>query len=265
MQKEMFGKLWMSHDRKNERSSMRTYLILMLVIALAWGCKQKDKASEGIEQRTEVVAEDAWTYLFDGESFDGWHTYLTDTISDQWKIEDGVMYYLPDPDKNQGMNNLITDKQYGDFELSLEWKISVDGNSGVFYGILEDEKYVVPYMTAPEIQIRDYTNIPEFNDKKQMSGAIFGITGPEKDLMHKAGEWNHFLIRIDHKNNQGSVSLNGKEIVSYPVNGEAWEALVNDSKFKGWENFGTQRKGHIGLQDHAHGVWFRNIKIRELE
>jgi len=244
---------------------MRKYIILMSVIALIWACKQKNNSTEGLEPEKEVVPEEEWTYLFDGKSFEGWHTYLTDSISEQWKIEDGVMFYEPDPDKNQGVNNLVTDKQFGNFELSMEWKISVDGNSGVFYGIFEDKKYVVPYMTAPEIQIRDYTNIAEFNDKKQMSGAIFGIVGPEKDLVNKAGEWNHFLIRIDHKNNKGTVVLNGKEIVSYPVNGEAWEALVNDSKFKGWEGFGVHQKGHIGLQDHAHGVWFRNIKIRELE
>ena len=79
-----------------------------------------------------------------------------------------------------------------------------------------------------------------------------------------AGAWNHFLIRIDHKSNQGTVQLNGKEIISYPVNGEEWEKLVDNSKFKGWEGFGIRRSGSIGLQDHAHGVWFRNIKIREL-
>ncbi len=265
MQKGMFGKPWMKCKVNNKSISMKKYVILISIITLVWGCKQKNNPSEDVQSVKEVVADEGWTYLFDGKSFDGWHTYLTDTISEQWKIEDGVMFYVPDPGKNQGMNNLVTDKQFGNFELSMEWKISVDGNSGVFYGILEDEKYVVPYKTAPEIQIRDYTNIADFNDNEQMSGAIFGIVGPDKDLMNKAGEWNHFLIRIDHKNNQGSVMLNGKEIIRYPVNGEAWEALVYHSKFKGWENFGVHQTGHIGLQDHGHKVWFRNIKIRELE
>ena len=120
-------------------------------------------------------------------------------------------------------------------------------------------------MTAPEIQIRDYTNIPDFNDHKQMSGAIFGIVAVETDMARKAGEWNHFLIKIDHKNNIGSVSLNGKEVANYPVNGEDWKNLTEDSKFKDWEGFGIHEEGPIGLQDHAHGVWFRNIKIKELD
>lgn len=228
------------------------------------GCKKEAPVSKDIADTADLKTEEGWISLFDGKSFEGWHTYMQDTISDQWQIEDGAMYYLPNPDKNQGVNNLITDKKYGNFMLSVEWKISVDGNSGIFYGIFEDEKFVVPYMTAPEIQIRDYTNIPDFTDKKQMSGAIFGIIGPDKDLMNKAGEWNHFLITIDHKNNLGKVELNGHEVIHFPVQGEAWQAMVNDSKFKDWEGFGVHPVGNIGLQDHGHGVWFRNIKIKEL-
>ena len=243
---------------------MKNFLIAFVLMSFLASCKNDEKkiAKETV---VDLTTDEDWTYLFDGKSFDGWHTYLIDTISDQWQIEDEVMFYKPDPDKAQGMNNLVTDKKYKNYELSLEWKISVDGNSGVFYGVLEDEKYVVPYMTAPEIQIRDYSNIADFTDKEQMSGAIFGIVGIETDVAHKAGEWNHFLIKIDHNENVGSVVLNDKEVAKFPVNGEAWNALVADSKFKDWEGFGITQEGHIGLQDHAHGVWFRNIKIKVLD
>lgn len=251
---------------------MKNIVISVVLIVSLFSCKGKKDSEIGPETNSAVSeagdisenSEGDWVQLFDGKTFNGWHTYMSDSISDQWKIEDGILYYEPDPDKNQGVNNLVTDKKFESFELSLEWKISVDGNSGIFYGILEDEKYVVPYMTAPEIQIRDYTNIPDFSDHKQMSGAIFGIVGPEKDVAGKAGEWNRFLIRIDHKKNEGTVVLNGEEIISYPVNGAEWGSLVENSKFKGWEDFGIRRSGSIGLQDHAHGVWFRNIRIREL-
>ena len=241
-----------------------TFFIVSFLFLLVC-CKTESKKKEvQAKSLTDEVSED-WTMLFDGETFDGWHTYLQDTISDQWQIEDGIMFYKPDPNKNQGMNNLITDKKYKSFVLSLEWKISVDGNSGVFYGVWEDEKYVVPYMTAPEVQIRDYTNIPDFKDKQQMSGAIFGIVGVPEDASKPAGEWNHFLIKVDHKNNQGSVVLNDKEVANFPIHGAQWKQLVDASKFNGWEGFGITDDGGIGLQDHAHGVWFRDIKIRELE
>ena len=241
---------------------MKKYLIQLCIVCLIWGCQKEVKKT--VESIQESKKEDKWTDLFDGKSFDGWHTYLQDSISSQWQIKDGMLFYLPDPDKNQGVNNLITDKTYKNYELSLEWKISVDGNSGVFIGVLEDEKYVVPYMTGPEVQIRDYTNIPDFTDKQQMSGAIFGIVAIEEDVAKKAGEWNHFLIRIDHDNNEGSVTLNNEGVAKFPVHGAGWKTLVKNSKFKDWEGFGITQKGHIGLQDHAHGVWFRNIKIREL-
>lgn len=244
---------------------MKNFLTAFMFLVLVVSCKQEVNKNVGKETSVDFGSDEGWTYLFDGKSFDGWHTYLRDTISTQWQIEDGVLFYSPDPDKAQGMNNLITDKKYKNYELSLEWKISVDGNSGVFYGVLEDEKYVVPYMTAPEIQIRDYTNIPDFTDRQQMSGAIFGIVGIEKDVANKAGKWNHFLIKINHDQNTGIVILNNKEVAKFPVNGEAWEALVQESKFKDWEGFGITQEGHIGLQDHAYGVWFRNIKIKELD
>jgi hypothetical protein len=243
---------------------MKHFLIAFVFLSLFVSCKNEEKKMDK-ETVIDLKSDEDWSYLFDGKSFDGWHTYLRDTISDQWKIKDEVLFYSPDPDKAQGMNNLVTDRKYRNYVLSLEWKISIDGNSGVFYGVLEDEKYVVPYMTAPEIQIRDYTNIADFTDKQQMSGAIFGIVGVEKDVSRKAGEWNQFLIKIDHNENIGLVVLNDKEVANFPVNGEAWNTLVADSKFKDWEGFGITQEGHIGLQDHAHGVWFRNIKIKELD
>ena len=232
---------------------MRTRFIVALMIALATlACKKQAAEEEG------------WVYLFDGTTLDAWRTYMKESVEGDWQISDGALVYMPNPDSAHGMNNIITKKKYGSFELALEWKIEKDGNSGVFYGILEDKKYVVPYMTAPEVQLRDYSSNPEFNDNKQMSGAIFGIIGPEKDVARPAGQWNELLLRVDRNENLGKVVLNGVELYTYPVQGEEWEKMVNDSKFKDWDGFGMQKTGHIGLQDHAHEVWFRNIKIREL-
>jgi hypothetical protein len=233
---------------------MKHLWLLMGIIALAaMSCKKESDLGEG------------WVSLFDGSDLDAWRTYLKDGVEGDWEISGEALVYRPNPDSAHGMNNLITKKKYGSFELALEWKIEKDGNSGVFYGILEDEKYVVPYMTAPEVQLRDYSSDPEFSDNRQVSGAIFGIIGPEKDVARAAGEWNELLLRVDRAENLGQVILNGVELFTYPVRGEAWIKMVDDSKFKDWEGFGSQESGHIGLQDHAHEVWFRNIRIRELK
>jgi hypothetical protein len=72
------------------------------------------------------------------------------------------------------------------------------------------------------------------------------------------------MLTINHKINKGSVQLNGTEIVSFPLSGEAWDQLVSGSKFKDWKGFGEFKTGKIGLQDHDDKVSFRNIKIKEL-
>lgn len=244
--------------------------ICTLGILMVAGCekavekKENESATESSEQKSTELA-DGWVYLFDGTSLDAWRTYRNDSITGEWEISEGALVYRPHPDSAHGMNNLITRKKYKSFELALEWKIEKDGNSGVFYGILEDEKYVVPYMTAPEVQLRDYSSDPNFDDKLQMSGAIFGIVGPEENAARPAGEWNELFVTVDRLNNRGRVVLNGKELFNYPVGGEEWQKLVEASKFKDWEGFSTTELGHIGLQDHAHEVWFRNIRIKELK
>ena len=235
----------------------------IFLLVLGGSCKNQDKGNSE-SSAAEINDEEGWEVLFDGQSFDGWHTYLKDTISDQWQIREGAMAYIPHEDKAQGINNLLTDKSYSSFELSLEWALSADGNSGVFYGIDENEKYPVPYMTAPEIQIRDYSSQPDYDNRKQMPGAIFGLYGTNEDHQKKAGEWNHFFIKIDRQNNLGTVALNGVEVVRYPLSGAQWDAQVKDSGFKDWLGFGKTVEGPIGLQDHGSEVWFRNIKIREL-
>jgi hypothetical protein len=246
---------------------MKRTITLLLMILLFLGCKQEVKKSTVKDETVhdEVENESEWVNLFDGKTFKGWHNYMTDSISDEWQIENGTMIFTPHPDRNHGMNNIITDKKYTNFILSIEWKISEEGNSGIFWGIFENEKFPVPYQTAPEIQVLDNLNHPDGAKKTHRAGAIFGIAGPENDLVKKLGEWNHFIIEIDHKNNNGSVVLNGTEIVKFPVHGKEWDKLVANSKFKDWEGFGRYQTGHIGLQDHGNKVWFRNIKIQELD
>ena len=226
--------------------------------------KKAENVEKQVNKQEQVALDEGWTSLFDGTDLSSWRTYGKDSVVGDWEISEGALVYRPHPDSAHGMNNLITKKKYKSFELALEWKIEKDGNSGVFYSILEDEKYVVPYMTAPEIQLRDYSGTPDFSDHKQMSGAIFGIIGPENDVAKPAGQWNQLYIRIDRKNNLGAVTLNGVELFTYSVSGEGWDNLVEASKFKDWEGFAKIEEGHIGLQDHAHEVWFRNIRIREL-
>lgn len=230
-------------------------------------CKQdkKETSETASEPQVETETQEAsdWITLFDGTNYDQWRGYLTDTIYPEWTIEDGAMAFVPG---KEGGKNIITKDVFTDFELSLEWKISEGGNSGIFWSVNEDQKFKEAYQTGPEIQVLDNERHPDAkaNPKFHQAGALYDMVQPEHDVAKPAGEWNLCVLKINHKTNQGSVTLNGTEIVTFQVHGKEWDAMVAKSKFKGWEGFGMHHTGHIGLQDHGDKVWFRNIKIKEL-
>ena len=245
---------------------MKNVFTMLFLTVVIFGCKkvnqeEKPKANDGIVTKKEAISD--WIILFDGTSYDNWRGYLTDDMYSEWTIEDSAMVFTP---SEEGGRNIITKDTYTNFVLSLEWKISEGGNSGVFWSVFEDPKYNEAYQTGPEIQVLDNERHPDAkaNPKFHQAGALYDLVQPEQDVCKPAGEWNLCVLSINHKTNQGSVTLNGTEIVKFPVHGEEWDALVDNSKFKGWEGFGEHQTGHIGLQDHSDKVWFKNIKIKNL-
>ncbi|WP_311196091.1 DUF1080 domain-containing protein [Antarcticibacterium sp. 1MA-6-2] len=99
----------------------------------------------------------------------------------------------------------------------------------------------------------------------RQTGALYDMSEPSEDVTKPAGEWNEMTLRINYEENQGTVTLNGTQVNQFPLHGEEWNKLVENSKFKDWENFGKERTGHIALQDHGDKVSYRNIRIKELE
>ena len=173
------------------------------------------------------------------------------------------MKFTPDED---GGKNIVTKDEYTNFKLSLEWKISEGGNSGIFWSVYEDSAYNEAYQTGPEIQVLDNERHPDAqaNPKFHQAGALYDLVQPSSDVCKPAGEWNKCVIMVDHKNNEGWVELNDTRIVEFEPHGEQWDSLVAGSKFADWEGFGAYRTGKIGLQDHGDIVAYRNIKIKAL-
>ena len=213
---------------------------------------------------------DDWEILFDGNSFNGWHRFNHDKVGNIWIIKDGTMEM--DPTKRERRDrkshDIITDKQYTNFVLSLEWKISEKGNSGILWGIQEGKKFKAPYRTGPEIQIIDNNGHPDAKVRPafHQAGALYDLSEPITDNTKPVGEWNKLILTVNYKINRGKVILNGKEVNTFPLYGNQWENLIAKSKFAHhtFKNFSKKRKGYIGLQDHGNVVSYRNIKLKKL-
>jgi len=206
-------------------------------------------------------AKGKWEKLFDGKTLNGWRGYLKQSPPPSWQVEDKSIVLA-----GKGGGDLITDKEYGDFELELEWKISEGGNSGIIYHVHEDPKFRATYATGPEVQVMDNERHPDAKkgrDHNRTAGSLYDMLPPTDASAYKpAGEWNK--VRIVVKDGKAEHYLNGKKIVEYPTSGPEWDKMVSESKFKTWEGFGKFDKGHIALQDHGDKVWYRDIRIREL-
>ncbi|NJB71671.1 hypothetical protein GGR42_002133 [Saonia flava] len=247
---------------------MKNILWMTALVIVLTSCKEKAKETLEITE-TEAVTEEVnekWITLFDGTSFDGWHVYNGEGVPDVWKLEDGAMVFSPTKEGHGEGANIVTDNEYTDFVLSIDWKIGEGGNSGIFWGVKELEALPEAYQSGPEIQVLDDERHPDAKvGATHQAGALYDMVAPSsKDVVNPAGEWNTCVITINHKTNEGIIVLNGEEIVTFPVNDPEWSEMVSKSKFNGWEHFGKYATGKIGLQDHGNMVAFRNIKIKEL-
>ena len=238
-----------------------------MVVLTITACKSVTKEPVTVETDTkEKEMAPEWVSLFDGTSLSGWHVYNNPEGTNPWTIEDGVLMFPGRAAGSKPEFNLVTDNEYTDFILSLEWKISEAGNSGIFWGVHEDEKFSEAYMTGPEIQVLDNEKHPDsfVGNGIHKAGSLYDLIGYPDEYINPAGKWNKCELEIDHKKNIGTVTMNGKASISFPLSGEKWNTMVANSKFKDWEGFGRYPTGHIGLQDHSDKVWYKNIKIKEI-
>ena len=205
-------------------------------------------------------ATSGWKLLFDGNSLNGWRTYQNKK-SDSWSVKDGSLYCKgSDSDKTDLRADMITNDQFENFELSIDWKISPKGNSGLMYMVTEGSK--AAYMTGPEYQIVDDIGFPAKLEDWQKTGANYAMNPAPEAAPNAVGEWNHTRVVV----NKGHVEhwLNGKKIVEYELGSDKWKAEKAKGKWKDTPEYGMSKKGHIALQDHGSEAWFRNIKIKDL-
>ncbi len=238
---------------------MKSYLIMsggLAVLLAANACSPKMNALSNAEKKA------GWQLLFDGKTTDGWHTYgLTATRG--WEVQNGELIALGQAGPEGSANDIVTDREFENFDLTLEWKISPGGNSGVFFNVVEDpKKYATVYATGPEYQLVDDIGFPEKLEDWQKSGANYGMHPAARSVLKPVGEYNLTRLRV----NKGRVEhwLNGVKVVDYQLWTPEWENKVKTGKWKDFPGYGRAKRGRIGLQDHGNQIWFRNIKILEL-
>ena len=199
-------------------------------------------------------SQDGWVSLFDGQTGAGWRGYRQTTIPAGWQVVDSALTRV------DGGGDIVSDKEYTNFELALEWKLKPGGNSGVMYRATEEAE--ASYETGPEMQVLDDALHPDGKNRLTSAGSAYGLYAAPAGVVKPAGEWN--AIRIVVNGNHVEHWMNGVQVVSYELLSPDWEAKVAASKFKQWPGYGRAARGHIVLQDHGDWVAYRNIRIKEL-
>ena len=203
---------------------------------------------------TDAEREVGWELLFDGQTTDGWRGYMMDAIPGGWQVVNGELTRV-----GSG-RDIITTQQFENFELTLEWKVELGGNSGIFYRAVEGPEFI--YMWAPEMQLLDDENHADGGSSLTSAGSNYGLHPAPRGLVRFAGEWN--FARIVVSGDYVEHWLNGVRIVGYELGSADWAERVAASKFREWPEYGRASTGYIGLQDHGDRVGFRNIKVRRL-
>lgn len=244
---------------------MRTIASLAAAALLTAACSgdppepAERAAAPAAEEHAEIeqVDESEWRSLFNGEDLSGWRGYKKDAPGDGWAVEDGTLTLT-----EGGAGDIMTEEVFGPFELSLEWKISENGNSGIIYLIQEDEAAPNTYNTGPEMQVLDDDGHPDGQIPSHRAGALYDIEVPPDGATRPVGEWNEAVVRFT--GSEIEHWLNGVLVSESSYGDDAWRAKVAGSKFVSMPLFGTFATGHIALQDHGDRVWYRNIRIRPL-
>ena len=223
---------------------------------LLWGTALSAQVTQqGSNTLTAKERAAGWQLLFDGTDMSAWRGYDSQTLPKGWKAVDGEMR------KTSPGGDIVTRKQYRNFELQLDWKLSPGGNSGVFYRATEE--YPKVYWSGPEYQLLDDARHPDGKSRLTAAGSAYGIYPSPAGYVKPANEWNHTLIVVN--GNHVEHWLNGHKMVDYELGGADWSARVAKSKFAAYPHYGEAAEGYIGIQgDHEGDLTIRNVKIKVL-
>ena len=228
---------------------MKTLALCLAVLAVGAPALAREAP---LNTLTKAEKAHGWKLLFDGKDTRGWRDFKAAEADPGWQVKDGILFVDPKVAKD-----LITTEKYANFELTFDWRIGKEGNSGVFYHVIEEGQYA--YETGPEYQLLDnHRSEPPL----EQAAGLFGLYAPTKDVTKPIGQFNHGRLIV--RNGHVEHWLNGVKVTEYEVGSPDFKAKVAGTKFHRWPLFATGTTGYIGLQNHGDDVAFTNIKIKVL-
>ncbi len=205
-----------------------------------------------------------WHYLFNGQGVNQLRGYKMDSFpTGAWKIEDGALA------AQAGVPNvdLVSRETYTDFDLTLQWKTSVGGNSGIFYNVQENSAHEAGNGNSPnwldnfEMQLLDDIGFND-HDPRRSAGSLYDLIAPQNKHLRPVGQYNTARLRVNH----GYVEqwINGSKVVEYQIGSPQLNTLISQSKYKDNPNFAKATSGHLMFQHHGQQVWLKDIRVRRL-
>ncbi len=238
------------------------------------GCLLLAGAAQVLSQPPNTLTpqqqKDGWKLLFDGQDLKGWHSYLQAGAGKDWSVVDGaIQLKKTNLDPHEDYADLVTDGEYANFDLKLQWMANPCIDSGVMFYVHESPEYHNTYNTGVEMQIADLAcTVPDSRVLYERSGDIFDLISDNVEWVKPAGQWNQFEIIAD----KGHLQLfqNGHQVIETRLWDDNWNKLVAATKFARMPGFAKYHSGHISLQgtepkgDPGVKIWFRNIMIKPL-
>ena len=217
---------------------------------------------------SEREAKEGWKLLFDGKTTNGWRgAKLNKFPAKGWVVENGILKVLAgNGGESTNGGDIVTTRTYRNFILKVDFKITKGANSGIKYFVDPSMNKGAGSAIGCEFQILDDLRHPDAKlgvKGNRKLGSLYDLIPAPANKPFDINQFNTAMIVV--RGNHVEHWLNGVKLLEYERNNQEWNALVAYSKYKNWPNFGNFTDANILLQDHGNEVWFKNVKILELQ
>ncbi len=191
----------------------KKYLLKQIAVAFTSCLLASIACAQTSNTLTPQEKADGWQLLFNGKNLDGWHSYHQNAPGKDWTVQDGaIQLERGRTGDEKDFADLVSNAEYENFDLKLEWKMTPCADSGVMFYVHESPKYHETYETGPEMQIADLAcTKPDSRVLNERSGDLFDLISSDVEWVNEAPQWNQFEIIA----NKGHVQFfqNGHKVV----------------------------------------------------